>query len=313
MSCNHNRRHDGDGPVAMTHVLIVAGSDSSGGAGIVRDIETVSSFGLRSCLAVTAVTVQTHAAVEHVKLVPPELVAAQMRAAFAANPVAAVKIGMLGTAATIEAVGAVLASNPQVPVVLDLVLTSTSGGVLLADDAIDALTRDLMPICRLVTPNLVELAGLTGSVPASDEKSAWRQADELSRTVRAAVLVKGGHAQGTRCIDVLLQPKSPRGSRRPACRMGCAVLAACCPAQSPPRLLLEHHWKRASAAPSNMFSMRLQDRRTSSRKARAQCIKAPVESGEAIALVYPQDVKGSYPRAGNVAYTVAPAYEQHAA
>ncbi|TGV74460.1 hydroxymethylpyrimidine/phosphomethylpyrimidine kinase, partial [Mesorhizobium sp. M00.F.Ca.ET.149.01.1.1] len=83
--------------MAMTpHVLIVAGSDSSGGAGIARDIETVSAFGLRSCLAVTAVTAQTHATVEHIEQMPPQLIAAQMRAAFAANPVAAVKIGMLG-------------------------------------------------------------------------------------------------------------------------------------------------------------------------------------------------------------------------
>ncbi|TIV80360.1 MAG: hydroxymethylpyrimidine/phosphomethylpyrimidine kinase, partial [Mesorhizobium sp.] len=86
--------------MAMTpHVLIVAGSDSSGGAGITRDVETVSAFGLRSCLAVTAVTVQTHSAVERIEQMPPELIAAQMRAAFAANTVAAVKIGMLGTAA----------------------------------------------------------------------------------------------------------------------------------------------------------------------------------------------------------------------
>ena len=77
------------------HVLIVAGSDSSGGAGIARDVETVSAFGLRSCLAVTAVTVQTHAAVERIEQMPPELIAAQMHAAFTANTVAAVKIGML--------------------------------------------------------------------------------------------------------------------------------------------------------------------------------------------------------------------------
>ncbi|TIO73392.1 hydroxymethylpyrimidine/phosphomethylpyrimidine kinase [Mesorhizobium sp.] len=218
------------------HVLIIAGSDSSGGAGIARDIETISVFGQRSCLAVTAVTVQTHAAVEHVELVPSELVAAQMRAAFAAAPVAAVKIGMLGTAATIEAIGAVLANNSQVPVVVDPVLTSTSGRVLLADDAIDVLRRDLMPICRLVTPNLVELAGLTGSASASDEEGACRQAEALARTVGTAVLVKGGHAQGSRCVDVLLQPNQPalrfeaprllREMRGTGCMLSSAVAAS---------------------------------------------------------------------------------------
>lgn len=228
---------DGDGPMAMTsHVLIVAGSDSSGGAGIARDIETVSAFGLRSCLAVTAVTVQTHAAVERIEQMPPELIAAQMRAAFAANPVAAVKIGMLGTAAAIEAVGAVLAANRQVPVVLDPVLASTSGRVLLQVDAIKALRRDLMPVCRLVTPNLVELATLNGSVLASDEERARLQGEELSRTIRTAVLVKGGHAKGNQSIDVLLQPYHPaarfkaprlqRGMRGTGCMLSSAIAAS---------------------------------------------------------------------------------------
>lgn len=218
------------------YVLIVAGSDSSGGAGIARDIETVSAFGLRSCHAITAVTVQTHATVERVEQMPPELVAAQMRAAFAANPVAAVKIGMLGTAAVIEAVGAVLASNPQVPVVLDPVLASTSGRVLLEDDAIDSLIRDLMPVCRLVTPNLVELARLNGSAPAPDEETARLRGEELAKTVKTAVLVKGGHAEGARAIDVLLQPNHPavrfeaprmqHGMRGTGCMLSSAVAAS---------------------------------------------------------------------------------------
>ncbi|MGX9181957.1 hydroxymethylpyrimidine/phosphomethylpyrimidine kinase [Mesorhizobium sp. BHbdii] len=218
------------------HVLIVAGSDSSGGAGIVRDIETVAAFGLRSCLAVTVVTVQTHAAVECVEQMPPELIAAQMRAAFAANPVAAVKIGMLGTAAAVRAVGAVLASNRQVPVVLDPVLASTSGRALLEDNAIDALRRDLMPACRLVTPNLIELARLNGSAPASDEKGARLQGEELSSAIRTAVLVKGGHAQGNEAVDILLQPdrlplhlvapRLPREMRGTGCMLSSAIAAS---------------------------------------------------------------------------------------
>lgn len=227
----------GDGAMAMTpHVLIVAGSDSSGGAGMARDIETVSAFGLRSCLAVTAVTVQTHAAVERIDQMPPELIAAQMRAAFAANQVAAVKIGMLGTASAIEAVGSVLADNHRVPVVLDPVLASTSGRVLLEIDAIDALRRNLMPGCRLVTPNLLELATLTGSDPAPDEESASLQGEELSRTTGTAVLAKGGHAQGAYAIDVLLQPnraatrfEAPRlhrGMRGTGCMLSSAIAAS---------------------------------------------------------------------------------------
>ncbi|RAZ87568.1 bifunctional hydroxymethylpyrimidine kinase/phosphomethylpyrimidine kinase [Mesorhizobium hawassense] len=223
--------------MAMTpHVLIVAGSDSSGGAGIARDVETVSAFGLRSCLAVTAVTVQTHDTVEQIEHMPPELVAAQMRAAFAANQVAAVKIGMLGTAAAIEAVGSVLASSPKVPVVLDPVLVSTSGRLLLEEDAIDVLRRDLMPVCRLVTPNLIELATLNGSAPAPDEEGARHQGKELSRRVRTAVLVKGGHSAGSQSIDVLLQPncpavrfeapRLPRGMRGTGCMLSSAIAAS---------------------------------------------------------------------------------------
>ncbi|WP_394893326.1 hydroxymethylpyrimidine/phosphomethylpyrimidine kinase [Mesorhizobium sp. AaZ16] len=218
------------------HVLIVAGSDSSGGAGIARDVETVCAFELRSCLAITAVTVQTHGTVERIEQMPPELIAAQMRAAFAANRVAAVKVGMMGTAAAIEAVGAVLASNRQVPVVLDPVLASTSGRVLLEDDAIAGLRRDLMPFCRLVTPNLVELARLNGSAPAPDEETALLQGEELARSVKAAVLVKGGHARGAQAIDVLLQPNHPsvrfeaprlqRGMRGTGCILSSAIASS---------------------------------------------------------------------------------------
>ena len=256
------------------HVLIVAGSDSSGGAGIIRDVETVSAFGLRSSLAVTAVTVQTHARVEHIEQMPADLVAAQMRAAFAANPeraelipppltpphkgewetgaapvigdaaaannigswrqtalqqcppppcgeglgvgvplattaaspVSAVKIGMLGTAATIDAVASVLASSLPVPVVLDPVLASTSGRALLDDDAIDVLKHKLLPLCRLVTPNLPELALLTGRPVASSEQEIVRQARLLLETGVAAVLAKGGHGKGAQSIDLLVQP-----------------------------------------------------------------------------------------------------------
>jgi hydroxymethylpyrimidine/phosphomethylpyrimidine kinase len=241
----------GHGAMAMTpHVLIVAGSDSSGGAGIARDIETVAAFGLRSCLAVTAVTVQTHAAVEQIEHMPPQLIIAQMRAAFAANTVAAVKIGMLGTAAAIEAVGAVLAAHPQVPVVLDPVLASSSGRILLETDAIEILRRDLMPRCRLVTPNLVELASLNEAALAQDEHDARLGGEVLSRKTGTAVLVKGGHAEGTWSVDLLLQPN--RGSKRLACEEQCAGRAAYCPA--PLQLLWRgaRHSKQACTMPSNM-------------------------------------------------------------
>jgi hydroxymethylpyrimidine/phosphomethylpyrimidine kinase len=197
----------GDGSVAMTpHVLVVAGSDSSGGAGIARDIETVSAFGLRCSLAVTAVTVQTHRRVERIEQMPSDLVAEQMRAAFAANPIAAVKIGMLGMAATIDAVSSVLASCLPVPVVLDPVLASTSGRQLLDQDAVDALKRKLFPLCTLVTPNLPELALLSGLPLATGEPEILRQAEKLFDAGASAVLVKGGHAAGATATDLLVLP-----------------------------------------------------------------------------------------------------------
>ncbi|MER9643295.1 hydroxymethylpyrimidine/phosphomethylpyrimidine kinase [Mesorhizobium sp. M0239] len=188
------------------HVLVVGGSDSSGGAGIARDIETLSSIGVRSCLAVTALTVQTHEAVMKIHPSQPDLVADQMRAALQANKVAAIKIGMLATAEIVVAVAAVLRENPQVPAVLDPVLASTSGRTLLEAGAIAALKGDLMPFCRLVTPNLFELALLVGSERAVDEDGVVWQGQELLAAGARALLIKGGHASGPQSTDILLRP-----------------------------------------------------------------------------------------------------------
>ena len=190
----------------MPHVLVVAGSDSSGGAGIVRDIETLAAFGVKASVAITAVTVQTHHGVEHVDTVAPERVAQQMRAALSANPIAAIKIGMLATSATIAAVAQVLADHPDIPVVLDPVLVSTSGRALLTPDATDA-PRELFRACTLVTPNLPELSVLAASPIAISPDSVAGQARSLLRAGAKAVLVKGGHAGGVEAIDLLFQPE----------------------------------------------------------------------------------------------------------
>lgn len=189
------------------HVLVVGGSDSSGGAGIARDIETISSLGVRSCLAVTAVTVQTHEAVTAIHPLQPGLVADQMRAALQANKVAAVKIGMLATAEIVIAVAAVLRENPRVPAILDPVLASTSGRALLEAGAIAVMKRDLMPLCRVVTPNLIELALLVGSELAVDEDGALQHGQGLLAAGLQALLIKGGHASGPRSTDILLRSR----------------------------------------------------------------------------------------------------------
>jgi hydroxymethylpyrimidine/phosphomethylpyrimidine kinase len=186
------------------HVLVVAGSDSSGGAGIVRDIETLAAFGVKASVAVTAVTVQTHHGVQHVDAVPAERVAQQMRAALTANHVDAIKIGMLATAATIMAVTSVLTDHPDIPVVLDPVLASTSGGVLLAPSAKASLHR-LFRQCALLTPNLPELSHLAAPAGRPSAEDAITQARRLVATGVKAVLVKGGHGDGLESVDMLVE------------------------------------------------------------------------------------------------------------
>lgn len=191
------------------HVLVVAGSDSSGGAGMARDVETLATFGLRASLAVTAVTVQTNDQVRAIQWMPADLVAAQMHAAIDANRVAAVKIGMLGTKEIIEAVASVLSDRASVPVVLDPVLVASSGRALMDGKAAAALKRTLLPLCSVVTPNLPELAALTGTPEATDEKYVVKQTRMLIDAGARAVLAKGGHALGDESVDLLLRPGLP--------------------------------------------------------------------------------------------------------
>lgn len=217
------------------HLLVIAGTDSSGGAGIARDIETVAAFGVRTCLAVTAVTAQTHDAVRSVEFIPAELVVEQILTALAANRVTAIKIGMLGTARTIEAVTSVLRLHPEIPVVLDPVLASSSGRSLLEIDAIGYLKADLMPFCTLVTPNLIELALLCDTETATNDEALAKQAQRLVADGAQAVLVKGGHAEGGQSTDILFRPDQPPirfdairlqgGMRGTGCMLASAIAA----------------------------------------------------------------------------------------
>ena len=177
-----------DGPLAMSmRVLIVAGSDSSGGAGIVRDVETVTTLGLKAAIAVTAVTAQSDRRVTAVQPMEPALVTAQMTAALEGGEVGAVKIGMLANAGIVAAVADVLEQHPTLPVVLDPVLASTSGKVLFEPDGVRLMIERLLPRADLVTPNLPELALLTGT---RDFAASVEALIELG--IRAA-LIKGGH------------------------------------------------------------------------------------------------------------------------
>lgn len=216
------------------HVLVVAGSDSSGGAGIVRDIETLAAFGVKASVAVTAVTVQTHHGVQHIDAVPAERVAQQMRAALTANQVDAIKVGMLATAATIEAVASVLSDHPAIPAVLDPVLASTSGGTLLAPDA-KAPLHQLFRQCTVITPNLPELSQLAAFDGTRPAANAVDQAQHLIIAGATAVFVKGGHGDGLESVDMLVQtgcavqhfaaPRLAVSMRGTGCMLGSAIAA----------------------------------------------------------------------------------------
>lgn len=179
-------------------ILIIAGSDSGGGAGIQADIKTVTMLGGHAMTAITAITAQNTLGVSGVHPVPTEMVLAQIDACVADIGVDAIKIGMIGSARTALAVAEKLAELPGVPVVFDPVMVATSGATL-ADDATIAAFERLMDRATVVTPNIPELAALGGDARA------------LVEAHRCAVLVKGGHVEGPVITDRLYSadPEDP--------------------------------------------------------------------------------------------------------
>lgn len=178
-------------------MLTIAGSDSGGGAGIQADLKTFLDHRVYGMSVVTAITAQNTRGVTGVWPVPPEGVRAQLAAVFSDLPVDAVKIGMLGDAATIEVVASFLAALPSCPpIVLDPVMIAKGGSPLLRADAVTALLRRLVPLAALVTPNLPE-------------------AETLGDLGDATVLYKGGHAEGDMVVDRLVGPGVDRVWRHP--------------------------------------------------------------------------------------------------
>lgn len=182
----------------MTDILIIGGTDSSGGAGLTRDTAAASALGVGVAPVVTAVTAQTHSEVAKIVPIPPDVVAAQIHAALHAGSVKAVKIGMLGSNEIAETVAAAL-KRTAVPVVLDPVLKSSSGARLLSG----GLPEALICLADLITPNLLELAALTGHGVAQDERDIAFQSGELRAAGARAILVKGGHGGGEWSTDYL--------------------------------------------------------------------------------------------------------------
>ena len=185
-------------------VLLIGGADSSGGAGIARDVHVCTEHSVRSALAITAVTAQTDTGVHAIHHIPAAVVAAQMRAALESSAVRAIKIGMLGCRDSVEAIVESLPNAVDVPVILDPVLVSSSGHALLDAAGLEALRARLLPRAHLVTPNIPEAATLLDRPPGRDASEAIEHAHALRRLGVANVLVKGGHAPGANATDVLL-------------------------------------------------------------------------------------------------------------
>lgn len=185
-------------------VLTIAGSDSGGGAGIQADIKTISATGSYACSVITAITSQNTQSVHAVHPIPLSHIASQLDAVFNDLTIASVKIGMLADTEIIQLVAEKLHFYRPPFIVLDPVMVATSGDVLLKSDAIHALTKELLPLATVITPNLPEAAALTRCRLPTDESELPNLQQALSTLPCAAILLKGGHFTGTLSNDWLL-------------------------------------------------------------------------------------------------------------
>ncbi|MEM9911000.1 MAG: bifunctional hydroxymethylpyrimidine kinase/phosphomethylpyrimidine kinase [Pseudomonadota bacterium] len=216
--------------------LTIAGSDSGGGAGIQADLKAMSALGVYGASVITAVTAQNTKAVTAVQGIDLPVIAAQIAAVREDLDVGAIKIGMLASSEIIQTVVDGLAGFTG-PVVVDPVMVAKSGDTLLADEAVETLRRILVPRARLLTPNLPEAAKLTGQPEAEDAETMIAQGRALCDLGAQAVLMKGGHAKGADCLDILLESKggitrlsAQRRETRNTHGTGCtlsAAIAAC--------------------------------------------------------------------------------------
>jgi hydroxymethylpyrimidine/phosphomethylpyrimidine kinase len=179
---------------APPRLLVIAGSDSSGGAGIQADLKTAQAFGVYAQTAITAVTVQNSLGVTGTHVVPPGIVRDQIIACLSDIGADAIKTGMLGNAEMVEMVAATLAEHgADIPLVVDPVMVAKGGSPLLEEAAVTALKKKLLPLATLVTPNLPETEALTGIYPTSEHR--LRNAAMVFKMLRMeSALFKGGHA-----------------------------------------------------------------------------------------------------------------------
>jgi hydroxymethylpyrimidine/phosphomethylpyrimidine kinase len=215
-------------PIALT----IAGSDSSGGAGIQADLKTFTVFGVYGASVLTALTAQNTQGVRSFETVAPAFVVAQMNAVLDDLEVGAIKTGMLATADIVSAVSQRLASGPRPPLVVDPVMVATSGDALIAPDAVEAVKGMLLPLAALITPNLPEAARLLETKPAATDAEVAAQAKALHALGCRAVLIKGGHGEGDTAVDYLYDGATlqrfarPRVDTRHTHGTGCTLSAA---------------------------------------------------------------------------------------
>lgn len=187
-------------PVAMT----IAGSDSGAGAGIVADLKTFEALDVWGTVAIVAVTAQNTLGVQAFDVLPPKLVERQIRSVAEDIGIAAAKTGMLASASIVEAVAGAVRENNIENVVVDPVFVSKHGDTLLADDAVDAIRDQLLPLTSVLTPNLPEASRLVGR-DIADRSDMEKAASELVELGASAVLIKGGHLDGDQSPDCLVE------------------------------------------------------------------------------------------------------------
>jgi hydroxymethylpyrimidine/phosphomethylpyrimidine kinase len=215
-------------PIALT----IAGSDSSGGAGIQADLKTFAACGVYGASVVTALTAQNTQGVSAIHAVPADFVTAQIDAVFSDLDIKAVKIGMVAQRDVIEAIVGGLARWSPAHVVVDPVMIATSGSRLLAPEAIETLRNTLIPRAHLLTPNLPEAAALLGAAVAESDSEIERQGRQLLALGCSAVLIKGGHGTGAESIDTLIDGgttirfAAPRIATRNTHGTGCTLSSA---------------------------------------------------------------------------------------
>ncbi len=188
--------------------LTIAGSDSSGGAGIQADLKTFSALGVYGASVISALTAQNTRGVSGILDVPGDFIAAQIDAVFSDLDIGAVKIGMLSRPQAIEAAARGLVRHKAKNIVLDPVMIAGSGDRLIAPEAVGVLKRMLIPRADLITPNLPEAAALLDAPPASNETEMQEQGRRLLALGARAVLIKGGHAAGAESVDFLIEPNA---------------------------------------------------------------------------------------------------------